>query len=227
MKIGLGNLESLRPRRFVNMLCFMYESLWVGKPLNRLYFIGFFLIFVPVLILSVTIFNRQPLIKQATEEINSSTLLWAEIESAKAVCSEKEMNIALANWEDVRRRLPGSYDDVSEWILELNRHVSLRGLKMSYNLGELRPAYKGSMSLSLLPINLKMIIQGVGAIQNKSATIKTRQFVELLHEMVKSSHGVDIASVLVIGTGDGIKSINVSINLWVGFGSEPYINQEV
>lgn len=227
MKIEPGNSESLRSRKFVNKLYFLYESLWMNRPLNRLFFMVFFLILVPVLILSVTFFYRQPLIKQATVEIKSSILLRKEIERAKAACSEKEMKIAVANWENVRKKVPGSYEAVSELILELNRFASFRGFKMSYSLGELKPAYNGAAGLSLLPLNLKLTVPEIKANQTKSVPTGTVQFVELLHEIVKSYYGADLSGIVVTGTGDGIKVIEVSINLWVGFGSKQHINKGV
>jgi hypothetical protein len=227
MKIEPGNSESLRSHRLVNRLYCLYETLWVSRPLNRLYIMVFLLIPVPVLTLSVTYFYREPLIEQTTEETKSSLLLWNEIESVKAAGPEKEMKIAMANWEDVREKIPGSYEAVSDWILDLNRFISLRGFKMSYNLGELKPAYKGAADLSLISLNLKLTVPVIDANQTKSVSIGTIQFVELLHEIVESYYGVDLVGLEITGIGDGIKTMNVSINLWVGFGSETYINKEV
>ncbi len=98
---------------------------------------------------------------------------------------------------------------------------------MGYNLGKLKPGYNGAVGLSLLPLNLKLTVPGINANRTKSVPTGTIQFVELLHEIVKSYYGVDLAGVVVTGIGDGINVIDVSINLWVGFGSEPYINKEV
>ncbi len=98
---------------------------------------------------------------------------------------------------------------------------------MSYKLGELKPAYNGAVGFSVLPIDLKLTVSEVDAKDAKSAPIGTDQFIEFLHEIVKTYHSTDLSGVVLTGTGDGIKGIDVSINLWVGFGSEPYINQEV
>ncbi len=214
MKIEHVNFESLRSRKFVNKLYLLHKSLWMNRP----YFMLFFLVPIPVLILSITLSYRLPLISKATEEIKSALSLRGEIERAKAATSEKEMEIAVGNWEAVRKRVPGNYETVSDWISDLNSFISLRDFKVSgYNLGELKPAYKGTVGLSLLPINLKLTVQEIDENQMKPVSTGTIQFVELLHEMVESYYGVDLAGLVVTGIGNGINVIDVSINLWVGF----------
>lgn len=204
-----------------------YRLLWKNNPWGRFFFILLFLIPVSALILSLAIFYRLPSISETTEDIKSVTLLRGEIERTKAVCSEKEMKIAMSNWDDTRKRVPGSYEAVSDRISELNKFVSIKGFRMNYSLGELKPAFNGATGLSILPLNLKLTVVKFDASQTKSVSIGTIQFVELLHELVQSYYCADLAGVVVTGTGDGIKVIDVSINLWVGFGSEPYINKEV
>ncbi len=204
-----------------------FWSLWKNNPWSRVYFFLLFLIPIPVLILSITIFYRLPCITKTTEEIRNFSIIRYEAEREKVATSVKEMNIAMNNWEGVRKKIPDSYEAVSNLIIDLKRFVSSRGFKMSYNLGKLKPAYNGAVGLSLLPLNLKLTVPQIDANQTKSVPTGTIQFVELLHEIVKSYYGVDLAGVVVTGIGDGIKVIDVSINLWVGFGSEPYINKEV
>lgn len=204
-----------------------FWSLWKNNPWSRVYFFLLFLIPISVLILSITMFYRLPCITKATEEIRDFSQIRYEIEREKVDTSDKEMKIAINNWEGVRKKIPDSYEAVSNLIIDLKRFVSFRGFKMSYNLGELKPAYNGAVGLSLLPLNLKLTVQEIDANQTEPVLTGTIQFVELLHEIVKSYYGVDLAGVMVTGIGDGIKVIDVSINLWVGFGSEPYINKEV
>lgn len=204
-----------------------FWSLWKNNPWSRVYFFLLFLIPIPVLILSITIFYRLPCITKATEEIRDFSQLRYEIEREKIDTSVKEMKIAINSWESVRKKIPDSYEAVSNLIIDLKRFVSSRGFKMSYNLGELKPAYNGAVGLSLLPLNLKLTVSEIDANQTKSVSTGTIQFVELLHEIVKSYYGVDLAGVVATGIGNGIKVIDVSINLWVGFESELYVNTEV
>ncbi len=204
-----------------------FWSLWKNNPWSRVYFFLLFLIPIPVLILSITIFYRLPCITKATEEIRNFFQIRYEIERVKVDTSDKEMKIAMNNWEGVRKKIPDSYEAVSNLIIDLKRFVSSRGFEMNYTLGELKPDFNGAMGLSLLPVNLKLKVKEIDTNQNESVPVGLVQFVELLHEIVKSYYGVDLAGVMVTGIGDGIKVINVSINLWVGFGSEPYINKEV
>ncbi len=192
-----------------------------------MYFFLLFLIPIPVLILSITIFYRLPCIAKATEEIRNSVQIRYEIEREKVTTSDKEMKIAMNNLEGVRKKIPDSYEAVSNLIIDLKRFVSSRGFKMSYKLGDLEPDFNGATGLSLLPINIKLKVKEIDANQNESVPVGLVQFVELLHDIVKSYYGVDLTGVVVTGIGDGIKVIDVSINLWVGFGSEPYINKEV
>jgi hypothetical protein len=201
--------------------------LWKNNPWSRVYFFLLFLIPIPVLILSITMFYRLPCITKATEEIRNFLQIRYEIERVKVDTSDKEMKIAMNNWEGVRKKIPDSYEAVSNLIIDLKRFVSSRGFEMNYTLGELKPDFNGAMGLSLLPVNLKLKVKEIDTNQNESVPVGLVQFVELLHEIVKSYYGVDLAGVMVTGIGDGIKVINVSINLWVGFGSEPYINKEV
>jgi hypothetical protein len=179
------------------------------------------------LILFITIFYRLPCITKATEEIRNSVQIRYEIERENVNTSDNEMKIAMNNWEDVRKKIPDSYEAVSHLIIDLKRFVSFRGFKMSYTLGELKPDFNGATGLSLLPMNLKLKVKEIDTNQDESIPVGLIQFVELLHEIVKSYYGVDLAGVVVTGTGEGVKVIDVSINLWVGFGSEPYINKEV
>ncbi len=211
----------------MKMKCGYFLSLWKNNPMGRLYFMLLFLIPIPALILSIAIFYRLPCINETTKEVESSILLRVETERAKAACSEKEMKIAMANWEDIRKKVPGSYEAVSDWVSDLNRFVFFRGFKMSYSLGELKPAYNGSVDLSLLQLNLKLAVPKIDASQTKFASTGTIQFVELLREIVKNYYCADLAGVVVTGSEGGIKEIDVSINLWVGFGSEPHIDEEV
>ncbi len=204
-----------------------FWSLWKDNPWSRVYFMFLFLIPIPLLIVSITLFYRLPCINKATEEIENSLQVRYEVEREKIATSDKEMKFAMNNWEGVRKKIPHSYEAVSNLIIDLNRFVSSRGFEMSYTLGELKPAYNREVVLSLLPINLKLSVSGIDANQTKSVPTGTIQFVRLLHEIVNSYYGVDLAGVVVTGIGDGIKVIDVSINLWVGFGSEPYINKEV
>jgi hypothetical protein len=204
-----------------------FWSLWKNNPWSRVYFFLLFLIPIPVLILSITMFYRLPCISEATEEIRNFLQIRYEIEREKVDTSDKEMKIAVNNWEGVRKKIPDSYEAVSNLIIDLKRFVSSRGFEMNYTLGELKPDFNGAMGLSLLPVNLKLKVKEIDTNQNESVPVGLVQFVELLHEIVKSYYGVDLAGVVVTGIGDGIKVINVSINLWVGFGSEPYINKEV
>ncbi len=204
-----------------------FWSLWKNNPWSRVYFFLLFLISIPVLIFSITIFYRLPCITKANEEIRNFFQIKYKIEREKVDTSDEEMKIAINNWEGVRRKIPDSYEAVSSLIIDLNRFVSFRGFKMSYNLGEPKPAYNGAVVLSLLPLNLELTVPENDANQTKSVSTGTIQFVELLHEIVKCYYGVDLAGVVVTGIGDGIKVIDVRINLWVGFGSEPYINKEV
>lgn len=204
-----------------------FWSLWKNKPFSRVYFFLFLLIPIPALIFSITIFYRLPCINKATEEIRISSQIKYEIEREKINTSVKEMNIALNSWEDVRKKLPDNYEAVSSLINDLKRFASSRGFKMSYSLDELKPAYNGAVGLSLLPINLKLTVLKIDANQTESVPAGTIQFVELIQEIVKSYYGVDLAGIVVTGIGNGIEVIDVSINLWVGFGSEPYINKEV
>ena len=203
-----------------------FWSLWKDNPWSRVYFL-LFLITISVLILSITIFYRLPCINKATEETRNFYQIRYEIEREKVDTSDKEMKIAMNNLEGVRKKIPDSYEAVSNLIIDIKRFVSSRGFEMRYNLGELKPAYNGAMGLSLLPLNLKLTVPEIDANQTKSVPTGTIQFVKLLHEIVKSYYGLDLAGVVVTGIGDGIKVIDVSINLWVGFGSEPHINEEV
>ncbi len=204
-----------------------FWSLWKNNPWNRMYFFLLFLIPIPVLILSITIFYRLPCITKATEENRKFFQIRYEIERLKVDTSDKQMKIAMNNLEGVRKKIPDSYEAVSNLINDLNRFVSSKGFKMSYNLGELQPAYNGAVGLSLLPLNLKLTVLETNTNQTKSVHTGTIRFVDLLHEIVKSYYGVDLAGVVVTGIGYGIKVIDVSTNIWVGFGSEPYINKEV
>ncbi len=204
-----------------------FWSLWKNNPWSRVYFFLLLFIPIPVLILSITIFYRLPCINKATEEIRISSQIRYEIEREKITTSAKEMNIALNSWEGVREKLPDSYEAVSSLIIGLKRFVSSRGFKLSYRLDELKPAYNGAVGLSLLPLNLKLTVPAIDANQTKSVPTGTIQLVEIIHEIVRSYYGVDLVGIVVTGIGNGIKVIDVSINLWVGFGSEPYINKEV
>lgn len=206
---------------------YLWQLYKKSGPWVRLYFVLLFLIPIPVLILSITIFYRLPCISKTTEEISHSIQVMYETEREKINTSDKEMEIAMNDWENVRKEIPDSYEAVSNLIIDLRRFVSSRGFKMSYKLGELKPAYNGAVGLSLLPLNLKLTVPEVDANQTKSVSAGTIQFIELLHEIVKSYYGVDLAGVVVTGIGDGIKIIDVNINLWVGFESELNINEEV
>ncbi len=197
-----------------------FLSLWKDNPWSRVYFMLLFMIPMPLLILYITIYHRLPCVDKATDEINQSIQLRYEVEREKVVTSDKEMKIAMNNWEDVRREIPDSYEAVSNLIIELNRFVSSRGFDMSYTMGELEPDVSGDTILSLLPINLKLKVRGINTNQNGFASVGLDQFVDLLHGIIENYIGVDLSNVVVKGMGEGIRTMDVSINLWVGFGSE-------
>ncbi len=197
-----------------------FWSLWKNNPWSRVYFFLMFLIPIPVLILCITIFYRLPCITKTTEEIRNPIQIRYEIEREIVATSDKKMKIAINSWEGVRKKIPDGYEAVSSLIIDLKRFVSSRGFDMSYTIGELEPDVGGVTGLSLLPINLKLEVSGIGTNQNGSVSVGLTQFVDLLHDIVKSYYGVDLSNVVVEGMGKGIKLMEVSINLWVGFGSE-------
>ncbi|GAX62692.1 dioxygenase [Candidatus Scalindua japonica] len=175
---------------------------------------------VPILILFVSLYHRLPRITEATDEIIQSVQLRYEVEREKVDTSDKEMKIAMNNWKNTRKRIPDSYDAVSDLIIDLNRFASSRGFDMSYTMGELVPDVSGEIALSLLPINLKLKVKGINTNQHAPVSVGLVQFVELLHGIVESYFGVDLSKVVVKGMGEGIRTMDVSINLWVGFGNE-------
>ncbi|WP_096896085.1 hypothetical protein [Candidatus Scalindua japonica] len=197
-----------------------FWSLWQRNPWYRVYFFLFFLMPVPILILFVSLYHRLPRITEATDEIIQSVQLRYEVEREKVDTSDKEMKIAMNNWKNTRKRIPDSYDAVSDLIIDLNRFASSRGFDMSYTMGELVPDVSGEIALSLLPINLKLKVKGINTNQHAPVSVGLVQFVELLHGIVESYFGVDLSKVVVKGMGEGIRTMDVSINLWVGFGNE-------
>ncbi len=204
-----------------------FWSLWKDNPWSRVYFLLMFLIPVPVLILCITIFYRLPCITMATEEIRDPIQIRYEIEREVVATSDKEMKIAMNSWEGVRKKIPDSYEAVSNLIIDLKKFVSSRGFEMNYTLGELKSDVKGVAGLSLLPINLKLKVKEIDTNQNESVPVGLIQFVELLHDIVKNCYGVDLSNVVVNGMGKGIRTMDVSIDLWVGFNSELHSINEV
>lgn len=196
------------------------KLLWLNKSWTRVYFMAFFLVPIPVALLLTSIFWRLPLVKQATEEMKHIIQLNNEIETMMATYTDKDMEDAETNWEQVRNKVPGSYEDVSYLIEDLIKLVSSRGFVMNYTLADLKPAYHEVEGLSLLPISVKLMGRGIDANQTGFVPAGLVQFVELLHEIANNYYGVDLASVMVTGIGDGIKIMDVNFNLWVGFGSE-------
>ena len=193
---------------------------WLYRPWNRVLFMVFILIPIPVVFLSISLYCRLPAIERATREIKSSFWLSEEVERAKASRTEEKIEIAMTHWEDVLRTFPDSYEDVSYWIMDLVRFVSLSGFKMSYKLGELKQARQEIEEISLLPIKVKLIVQRIDSNQSESVPAGIIQFVELLREIVTSYHGVDLAGAMVTGSGNGIKTMNVDLNLWVRFATK-------
>ncbi|MCP4265302.1 MAG: hypothetical protein GY777_06965 [Candidatus Brocadiaceae bacterium] len=204
-----------------------FWSIWKNNPWSRVYFFLLFLFPLPVLILYITIFYRLPCITKATEEIRNPVQIRYEIERETVATSNKEMRIAMNNWDGVRKELPDGYEAVSNLIIDLKRFVSSRGFELEYTLGELKSDIKGATGLSLLPINLKLKVRGIDTNQNESVPVGLGQFVGLLHDIVKSYYGVDLINVDVNGVGEGIRTMEVSINLWVGFGGELQGTNEV
>ncbi|MCP5005640.1 MAG: hypothetical protein GY941_17150 [Planctomycetes bacterium] len=202
-------------------------SLWKNNPWNKLYFMLLFLIPVPIVILSITLFYRLPCIYKTTQEIRHSLQNRYEIEREKVNSSDKKMEIAVNNWDGFKKKIPDSYEAVSSLIIGLNKFASSRGFQMSYTLGDLKPVYSGATDLSLLPINLNLNIKKIGTDQIGSLPVGLVQFVELLHDIVEGYYSVDLSGVVVKGTGKGIRVMDVSINLWVAFGSELAISNEV
>ncbi len=197
-----------------------FWSLWHGNPWYRVYLFLLFLIPIPVLILFVSMHYRLPCIAETIDEINQSVQLRYEVEREKVITSDKEMKNAMNNWKSVRKKIPDSYEAVSNMIIDLNRFVSSRGFDMSYTMGELEPDASWATDLSLLTINIKLKVRGFNTNQNKSVSVGLVQFVDLLHGIVESYFSVDLSDVVVKGIGEGIRTMDVSINLWVGFGSE-------
>ena len=204
-----------------------FWSLWKNNPKSRVYFMLLFVIPMPLLILSVSIFYRLPRVNDATEEINNSMQIRYEVEREEIATSGKKMKIAMDSWEGVRKELPDSYEAVSKLIIDLSSFMSSMGFEMSYSLGVLDPDIDGVKGLSLLPINLKLKVKGIGPNQNGSANVGLEHFVEMLHGLVTGYHGIDLSNVVVNGLGEGIRTMEVSINLWVGFGSESHSVDEV
>lgn len=196
------------------------KSLWLHKPWTRVYFMAFFLVPVPLAFLLISIFGRLPHIAQATEEMKHVLQLNNEIETMMATCTDKDIEDAKIGWEQVRNKMPGSYEDVSSLIGDLIKLVSSRGFVMNYTLADLKPAYHEVVGFSLLPLNVKLMVRGIDANQTRSVPAGMFQFIELLHEIVNSYYGVDLVSVMVTGIGDGIKMMDVNFNLWVGFGGD-------
>ena len=194
-------------------------SLWKNNPRSRVCFMVLFLIPVPVLILSITVFYRLPCTNKTTEEIRNSYQMEYEIEKERAVISDKEMKVAIDNWEVIRRKIPYSYEAVSNIIFDLNKLVSSKGFEMVYTLEELDPDFNGVTGLSLLPVNLKLKVKDIDINQKEYIAPGLDSFVELLHDIVNIYYGVDLSNVVVKGIGNGIKTMEVRIDLWVGFGS--------
>ena len=189
-------------------------SLWKNNPRSRVYFMVLFLIPVPVLILLIAVFYRLPCTNKTTEEIRNSFQMGYEIEKEKAGTSDKEMKVAMDNWERIRRKIPHSYEAVSNLIFELNRFVSSKGFEMDYTLGELDPDFNGVTGLSLLPVNLKLKVKGIDTNQKEYIPPGLDSFVTLLHDIVKIHYGVDLSNVVVKGMGNGIKTMEVRINIY-------------
>ncbi len=204
-----------------------FWSLWNNNPKSRVYFMILFVIPIPLLILSLSMFYRLPCINDATEEINNSIQIGYEVEREEIATSDKEMKIAMDNWEGVRKRLPDSYKAVARLVIDLNNFMSSMGFEMNYTLGGLDSDINGVRGLSLLPINLKLKVRGIGANQNRSAQVELEHFVEMLHSVVTGYYGVNLSNVAVNGIGEGIRTMEVSINLWVSFGNESHSVDEV
>lgn len=196
------------------------KSMWQHKPWARIYFLVLLFIPIPAALLVTTFFFRLPYIKHTQEERNVLSLLNSEIELMASTCTDEDMRVAGINWEQIRSKVPGSYEDVSYLIEDLIKFASSRGFAMNYTLGGLKPAYHEAVGFSLLPLNVKLMVQGINAKQARSGPVGLVQFIELLHEISKGYFGIDISDIMVTGTGDGIRAMDVNLNLWVGFDSE-------
>lgn len=189
---------------------------WLYGPRNRVLFFLFILVPIPVVLFSISLYHRLPEYERATLELKSSFWLRDEVEREKRAGTEEKIEIAKTHWEDVKRDFPDSYEGVSDWIMDLSRFISARGFRMSFKMDELRQAGQGVEGISLLPIKVTLMVKRVKG-QTGSELAEIIQFVELLREIVKYYHEVDLAGAMMTSSGDDTKTMNVDFNLWVGF----------
>lgn len=206
------------------------KLLWQLKPWIRVSLLVFFLVPIPTSLLAISFFYRLPHIKQAEEEIRRPLRLKMEIDEMMAAGNEKDLEIIKARWEEIRNKVPGSYEDVSYFIENFVKFISSRGFSINYMLGELKPAYQEMVGFSILPIKANLMIKRINVNQTADKTMDAPvglvEYIELLHEIVSNYFGVDLVGIRVIGTGSEIRTIHVSFNLWVGFGGEAVYQQK-
>ncbi|MGR3178350.1 MAG: hypothetical protein ACUZ8E_09880 [Candidatus Anammoxibacter sp.] len=193
------------------------KALWINKPLIRVYFLLSVLIPVPVGLFVTSFFFRIPRVNQIKEGKMEVLPLRSEVGRLKLSWSEDEEKLARANLEDVRGKIPGSYEDVLDWVKDLTSLMSSKGFDMGYTLGGLKTAYDGVKGLSTLPVHVNL--RAGGAVENQEVTTASRLnvFLGTLKDIIENHYGFDLVGLTVLGAGDGVSEINVDFTLCVGF----------
>ena len=145
------------------------KSLWLHEPWSRVLFLVFFFIPVPLILIGTSYFVRLPLVHQTNQEMNRPFLLHEEIKKLELSWPEKEAGIVRENWEEVRKKLPRSYEDVSNWIEEIDKLSYSAGFKMTYKLDDLKLATEGIIGLWLIPLNIKL--KAVQILSNQTGVV--------------------------------------------------------
>ncbi len=193
------------------------KSLWLHKPWSRVLFLVFFFIPVPLSLMGISNFYRLPLVDQTNLEMNRPFLLNEEIRKLELSWPEQEAGITRKIWEEEKTKVPGSYEEVSSWIEEIDRLAYSAGFKMSYKLDDLKTAGEGIIGFWLIPLNIKLKAIKIVSSQAGVPSAGTPDFIKLLKEIMNSNDGLDLEQVTVLGTTVDLKEIDVAFTLWVGF----------
>ena len=196
------------------------KSLWTDKPWTRVIAAVFFIIPLSVFLLWFSVYQRLPVMEEITREVTLPHRLRAEIAQAKLRWDGAGAGIARDRLEEIIKRVPDSYDKLSELIQKINALASSNGFIMKYSLGDIMPADERIVGFSLLPINLKLKIPDAAPINKGRAPAGLEQFIRMIKNIVDTYYGIDIADIAIVGEGNGIKEMDVNFILWVGFRGE-------
>ncbi|MEM8982950.1 MAG: hypothetical protein AAGC71_07990 [Pseudomonadota bacterium] len=192
---------SIRVQRWLNTLVYKIHG-------SRKYQIIFAA--VPLAALALITFSATVRINEI-DGIVADTVTLGELEAEIAALRAEWPESALQAIHDRllnadQRRVFADYRGLAAWITEKDRFAEQLGLEFSYRLGEERASSIDNMNE--VPIELTL----AGSETSNQTYLHVLEF---LRRLLNTPYYVEIIETSLIGAGDGAKSVNAVLRVWV------------